>query len=367
MYEAGGAGAARFLMRPLLCGYYGEHNLGDDALLAALLEQLPPGQEPIVTAHDQAQVEARFAVVTCPRRSLRTVLAAVKKCDALVLGGGSLLQDATSFRSLLYYALLIVAARLGAKPVLLWGQGLGPLKRFRSRTLVRWLLPLASGISWRDPASAALAARWGVVSLQGSDPVWSLPQGSWQGEGGAILLCWRFSPLLTHDGWLLLLAALDRLAEQADRPVHWLPFHLDQDRDLLEELRSRGLLSERLARRSVAVAAQSPGEAQVLFERAGLVIAMRLHGLILAALAGAPCAALSYDPKVRAAAEAIGCPCADLDRPLDAEGLLGEWQASLDQPPEPGGIERQREATAIHRQLLAAGLPTASSRPALAR
>lgn len=344
----------------LLCGYYGEHNLGDDALLAALLQQLPPGKEPVVTAYDQAQVEDRFGVATCPRRSLRAVLAALKRCDALVLGGGSLLQDATSFRSLLYYGVLIVAARLRARPVILWGQGLGPLKRARSRTLVRWLLPLASGISWRDPASAALAARWGVASQQGSDPVWSLPQASWQGEGGAIVLCWRFSPLLNHDRWRVLLGALDELAERADRPVHWLPFHLDQDGALLEDLRSKGLLSERLARRSVAVAAQSPAQAQELFARAGLVIAMRLHGLILAALAGAPCAALSYDPKVRAAAEAIGCPCADLDQPLDALVLLGVWQATLDQPPESDGIERQRQATAVHRQLLAAGLPTAS-------
>jgi polysaccharide pyruvyl transferase WcaK-like protein len=40
------------------------------------------------------------------------VLKALGRCDALVLGGGSLLQDSTSFRSLLYYAALMAAARL---------------------------------------------------------------------------------------------------------------------------------------------------------------------------------------------------------------------------------------------------------------
>jgi polysaccharide pyruvyl transferase WcaK-like protein len=30
-------------MRALICGYYGEHNLGDDALLEVLLDQLPAG------------------------------------------------------------------------------------------------------------------------------------------------------------------------------------------------------------------------------------------------------------------------------------------------------------------------------------
>lgn len=341
----------------LLCGYYGEHNLGDDALLAALLNQLPAGQEPVVTAHDQAEVEARFAVATCPRRSLKTVLAALGHCDALVLGGGSLLQDATSFRSLLYYAVLILAARLRSKPVLLWGQGLGPLRRRRSQLLVRSLLPLAHGISWRDRASADLAGGWGVRALLGSDPVWSLPPGTWTGAGGPILLCWRPTPLLKERHWRVLLGALDQLAERSGRPVQWLPFHLDQDAALLEEFRERGWLPGRLGGRSVSVEARSPAQAQRLMGAAGLVIAMRLHGLILAALAGAPCSALSYDPKVRAAAEAIGCPCADLDQPLDPQQLVATWLRALDHPPEPSGIERLRQATDVHRQLLAKGLP----------
>ncbi|MCP9850114.1 polysaccharide pyruvyl transferase CsaB [Cyanobium sp. Morenito 9A2] len=344
-------------MRPLLCGYYGEHNLGDDALLAALLAQLPPDQRPLVTAHDQAQVQARFGVDTCPRRRLTAVLSALSGCDALVLGGGSLLQDATSFLSLVYYALLIAAARLRGRPVLLWAQGLGPLHRRCSRLLVRLVLPLASGISWRDQASAALAARWGVRAATGSDPVWALPLGQWQGDGGPILLCWRFSPLLEEAQWRRLLEALDQLAEQADRPVHWLPFHQDQDAALLEELRRRDWLPPALARRSQTVMAGSPAEAMALFEGASLVIAMRLHALILAALSGAPSAALSYDPKVRAAADGFDCPCSDLDGPLQVGELLDQWQPLLDRPTDPARIETLRQATAVHRQLLLAGLP----------
>jgi polysaccharide pyruvyl transferase CsaB len=342
--------------QPLLCGYYGEHNLGDDALLAVLLGQLPPGQVPVVTAHDRSQVEARFAVATCPRRKLRAVLAALTGCDALVLGGGSLLQDATSFNSLLYYLALIVAARLQGKPVLLWGQGLGPFRRRRSQALVRMVLPMATGISWRDPDSAALAARWGVHAPIGSDPVWGLPPQPWTGAGGPIILCWRQSPLLDQGRWLVLLSALDQLAEQAGRLVQWLPFHRDQDRGLLEELDRRGWLPARLASRSSLVEVGSPEEAQARFASAGLVIAMRLHGLILAALAGAPCTALSYDPKVRSAAEGIGCPCVDLDDPLVAELLCQSWVGQLDRPTDPAVIQRQRQGTHVHRELLAQGL-----------
>ena len=344
--------------RVLLCGYYGEHNLGDDALLQVLLGQLPPGWIAWVTAGDQAQVQGRFAsdcpgLATVDRRSLRAVLAALARCDALVLGGGSLLQDATSLRSLLYYGALILAARARGLPVLLWGQGLGPLRRRRSRLLARLLLRLATAISWRDVDSQRWAAGWGIHAALGSDPVWALPSHrSWQGSGGPILLCWRPVAQLGEQGWRSLLQALDQLAERADREVCWLPFHQDQDGELLADLQRRGWLPPRLAQRSRLVSAADPDAALAHFQGASLVLAMRLHGLILAALAGSPCAALSYDPKVASAAAALGCPCQSLDAPLAAD-LVAVWQALLDHAPDPQAVQRLRQQSQVHRSLLA--------------
>jgi polysaccharide pyruvyl transferase CsaB len=335
----------------LICGYYGEHNLGDDALLAVLLDQLPRGCRPVVTARDQEQVRQRFGVATTDRTRLGGVLRALGGCDALVLGGGSLLQDATSLRSLIYYAVLMAAARLQGKPVILWAQGLGPLRRRRSQALVRALLPQATAISWRDGASAALARGWGVEAVVGSDPVWSLARHTpWHGAGGPIVLSWRPVTHLSAQGWATLLQALARLAP--DRPVLWLPFHQEQDRGLLQGLDQQGLVPEGLRQRSSEVHVADPKGALDLFAGAGLVLAMRLHGLILAALAGSPCAALSYDPKVSAAAAAIGCPDQDLAQPLEVEDLLQQWHAALDQPPSPAAIEAQRSLSRRHQEVL---------------
>ncbi len=338
----------------LLCGYYGEHNLGDDALLEVLQQQLPAATPTLVTAHDQSQVQARCGVATVDRRSLPAVLAALGRCRALVLGGGSLLQDATSFNSLLYYAALITAARLQGKPVVLWGQGLGPLGRRRSRLLVRALLPLATAIRWRDPESAALAARLGRPGEHAPDPVWASAPAPWRGRGGPIVLCWRPTPLLRGPAWTPLLQALDQLAADRDREVIWLPFHRDQDGPLLAQLTAQGLMPQALLLRSRVVQARTPGEARAVFATAGLVLAMRLHGLILAAVSGAPCAALSYDPKVAAAAAALGCPCHRLDQAADGRHLELEWSSALDHPAAASHVASLAAAAAGHGGLLAA-------------
>ena len=345
---------------PLLVGYYGEHNLGDDALLTVLLQQLQHlsrPAEPLVTARDQEEVAGRFAVSTVDRTSLRAVLQGLAGASSLVLGGGSLLQDSTSFRSLLYYAALILAARLQGKPVLLWAQGLGPLRRRRSRLLVGALLARCTACSWRDAESQSLAQQLGWRAngaALGSDPVWSLAGEPWRGMGGPLLLCFRPTPLLEGDRWRPWLEALEQLAPE--RELLWLPLHAHQDRGLLDQLTHEGLLSASLAARSRELRPESPEEVIAAAASAGLVLAMRLHGLILAALGGAPVVALSYDPKVTAAAQALGCGLQELSSPPDPRTLLADWQARLDVAPDPTRLQQLREGVAVHRQLLEAHL-----------
>ena len=348
--------------RVLLCGYYGEHNLGDDALLATLLALLPPSCQVVATARDQQQVREQFGVATCPRGEPVRLLLALLRTRVVVLGGGSLLQDSTSRRSLLYYVALILAARLLGRPVLLWGQGLGPLRDRTSRRLARLSLRLVQGITWRDDSSAAVAASWGIRAPVGRDPVWSLPRragtastgdsgGGVDGPAaGAVCLCWRPTPLLPAAGWRQLENQVVADAKRHRATVCLVPFHAHQDTALLEgcaaRLQAAGLRCEVWRPRT-------PWHFVEALAPVGLVVAMRLHGVILAAMADRPLLALSYDPKVAAAATAMAVPAVNLADPAGLAALPTAWEQARRWRLSPDRLTRHHQRNRCHQQLLA--------------
>lgn len=356
MHGAMGDGArTRPGSRVLLCGYYGEHNLGDDALLATLLALLPSSCPVVVTAQDHRQVQAQFGVVTCPRGEPIRLLWALMRTQVLVLGGGSLLQDSTSQRSLLYYVALILAARLLGRSVLLWSQGLGPLKTRTSRLLARLSLHLVQGITWRDDQSAAMAAAWGIHAPVGRDPVWSLPRRnavhSTDGPiAGAICLCWRPTPLLHDAGWRQLENQVIEDAKRHQTPVCLVPFHARQDASLLKacaaKLEAAGLVCQFWRPRT-------PWDFMEGLASVHLVVAMRLHGVILAAMADRPLLALSYDPKVDAAATAMAIPSVNLADPNGLAALPEAWERARRWRLSPARLARHRHRNRCHQEMLA--------------
>ncbi|MFM9088484.1 MAG: polysaccharide pyruvyl transferase family protein, partial [Cyanobium sp.] len=108
---------------------------------------------------------------------------------------------------------------------------------------------------------------------------------------------------------------------------------------------------KRVMERSRELEVEDPAEAMAVFRGAGLVLAMRLHALFLAALAGSPVAALSYDPKVAAVAHSLGCPLQDLEAPA-APNLSDQWLQQLDQAPPAAPVTALRQQTAVHGRVL---------------
>lgn len=160
--------------RIFLCGFYGCGNLGDDALLLSLLRALENEKAELsyLTGGDPA-----LARLTCSTRaaavsrSLPDILRAVRECDAFVLGGGSLLQNATGQASLYaYLSLLRFAQKQGKKTAILAG-GLGPIDGKAARLSVSSVLRRLDYASFRDAEACAFARTLGAPSpILSADP-----------------------------------------------------------------------------------------------------------------------------------------------------------------------------------------------------
>jgi len=316
------------IYRVVISGYYGVHNSGDEAVLRSILlalEEQGRAQgveiQPVVLSSDPAWTSSMYGVESAHRMRPRDLIAAVKSADALISGGGSLLQDATSAKTIPYYTGVMKLAQLLGKPTFAYSQGIGPVNRRWMDPLIRHVMRKSAYVSVRDAESAALLARIGVPENRIEivpDPVMGLPLPGGAAAGtnadravpvsaeapaahgdtpvfGVSLRRWR------ADGGDLALAA-EALAELSKRRavrLRFLPFHTPADVEASEWVMER--LRGRLGEASSAELAD-PGDdpQQMLLEvsRCDALLGMRLHALIYAANQAVPMLGLSYDPKI---------------------------------------------------------------------
>ncbi len=313
-------------MNFLLSGYYGYANAGDEAVLAAILSHLgqaAPSSSFTVTSGDPPYTErlhssAAHPVRAVPRQNPKTLIPAIRACDVFISGGGSLLQDVTSLRNVVYYTSLIRLAQLSRKPVMIYAQGVGPLRRSISQKLARAAMQRARVITLRDEESKALLQRIGVrrnIEVT-ADPVWDLEVQSAEPEvqNSAWCVSLRSWPHEENEGLGRLqstLAALREAAAAANTELRFLPMQMERDAPLS---RAAGARDEEM----IDITNLHPRAVLAQAANCRVMIAMRLHALIMAAAQGVPCVALNYDPKVASLAKIIGAPLLNAEDVQDA-------------------------------------------------
>jgi polysaccharide pyruvyl transferase WcaK-like protein len=140
-----------------LLGYYGFGNAGDEAVLAGVITRLRAADSSVkitVISGNPEETSRVHGVQAIGRGSFAQICALLKKTDLFLLGGGGLLQDRTSRRSLWYYLGMAFWARISGAQVACYAIGAGPLRHSSSRRLIRKMLSVCSFISVRDDASA---------------------------------------------------------------------------------------------------------------------------------------------------------------------------------------------------------------------
>jgi polysaccharide pyruvyl transferase CsaB len=310
-------------VRILLSGYYGFDNLGDDALLEVIVSELrtrwPFVEIDVLTAAPD-ETRHTLRVDATPRGDVVAVRRAIERADVVLSGGGGLLQNATSLRSLMYYAGIVRTAIRAGKKTMIFAQSIGPLD-FVGRQIVRECCRGLAAATVRDERSRVLLASLvpSVTVRRTADPVFLYdppePEPSLldaQGLGAAsdplVLVCVRKAPNFA-DGASRIAEAVDRLAEAHGVRVGFIAFGGPVDAEasttVMRKCRSSPTLLPTDGLDSVAQ----------IIGRARLLIGMRLHALILAVRLGVPFLAIPYDPKVTGFCEDVGYPLPPLWTP----------------------------------------------------
>jgi polysaccharide pyruvyl transferase CsaB len=149
----------------LISGYYGFNNIGDEAVLRTVIDNLRNNMDDIditILSQNPEDTREKYGVHAQPRMSLPKIIKAVKSCDMLISGGGSLLQDTTSKISILYYLFIIRLALLFKKKVFIYSQGIGPINSSFNRALTARFLKRVDGIAVRDEKSAQFLQQIGI-------------------------------------------------------------------------------------------------------------------------------------------------------------------------------------------------------------
>ncbi|AMW32780.1 polysaccharide pyruvyl transferase CsaB [Fervidobacterium changbaicum] len=122
-------------MKVLLSGYYGYGNFGDELMRLGMEDFFSKFKIDYTLA-----LPKRVSKDTISRFNLLEVIGALFDSEALIYGGGGLLQDITSSRSFLYYISTVRLSLNLGKPVILFGNSLGPVRKGFNRWLLRTTL-----------------------------------------------------------------------------------------------------------------------------------------------------------------------------------------------------------------------------------
>ena len=340
-----------------ICGYYGFGNVGDEAILTALLKGLRtslPDAGVTVVSGSPRETELEHDVTAVHWQDIPAIVAAARDADRMVLGGGGLFQDywgvhpdnllTSRHGSIDNWTGFALLARLTNTPLMIYGVGVGPIASAAGTEYTRLAFDQAAVATVRDGASRDLLVAAGLepgrIELA-ADPAFLLDpvpadaiatllaaDGVTPSDRLRIAVALRPWPEGPR-GWPDDVArGLDHLVEQHDSDILFVPFQRslasrENDARVATEVAGR---MRHVRRTTILRSDYGPAEVLTVLGMSNLVVGMRLHAGIFAASQGVPLVALSYDPKVTALMAALGISefCLPLDRSAELSDLGSE-------------------------------------------
>ncbi len=296
----------------IISGYYGFNNVGDDAMLQAIINNLRNCRQDLkilVLSKNVSEASKTFNVDAINRVDVFSIYWALRKARLFIYGGGNIIQDNTSSRSLMYYLGTIwLAKKLGLK-VMFYGNGIGPVKRRINQWLTKKIVNRVDVITLREEMSLQELIKLEINRPKiyiTSDSALTLDHAGncnvdeiFESEGIPLNGSYAGFSIRKQEGWENYVDVIARTADYVYetyglKPV-FIPMQNPEDSNIMQLIVSRMKHRGYLLKKCYNVA-----ETFAIINKMKILIGMRLHSLIFAATLGVPIIGLVYQPKVEA-------------------------------------------------------------------
>ena len=293
----------------LIAGYHGYGNCGDEATLMAMttnIKEMAPDVNITAISHIPELTKTEYNINSIQRFNAIEVMRAIVKSDIILSGGGTLIQNGTSTRSLLYYLSIIKMAKLFKKKVMLYSNGIGPVNGKLNRKLVKMVVNNVDLITLREEFSKKDLLDMGVKKPQihiTADAAFTLKSIS--DEKARQFLIKEKIPLdkdiigVSVRNWSKakygdkyikeIAKACDNMVKQDIETSKKVMYEMKQDSYILQEL-------------------YKPDEILGIIGQMKLILGMRLHTLLFSASKKVPMIGLVYDPKIEYYLDVLNMP-----------------------------------------------------------
>lgn len=292
----------------LISGYYGFDNFGDEAILGVLINHLR-GNDITVLSSNPEKTGRTHNVNSLNSFNPKLIVERLPKFDMLISGGGSLLQNVTSNKSLFYYCGLINIMASLKKDVVIFAQGIGPVKGFWGKLIVKTALKKCKYISVRDVKSQELLKSWGIESNLVCDPIFDLNVPTPKRTRKVGIQLRKFASLTDE--------LFDEIIKQvalkfSDREIELICFQDSEDEGISK------VFLNKLKKKNPTINANiiknlTNKEVIEKVSEYDYLIGMRFHACLLGLKYGIKTLAISYDPKVETLAKNANIPYLVMD------------------------------------------------------
>ena len=285
------------MKKVVISGYYGFNNFGDEISLQVIVKTLQSqGIDITVLSSNPEMTVLNHGVMSLYTFSIFDIIRQIFVSDALISGGGSLLQDKTSIKSFLYYIFVILIAKILGKKIIIFSQGLTPLKNTYLEKVLSYVLNNVSYISLRDTQSKDYALKIGVHPSKINtfcDCVWALEKKAIERENNIVIQLRDWEDLTEEKLDILARMVANQFPSSS---IRLLSLQDNKDLDVLTSL------ANKLKKFNLDVKifqGLNINQIEDVIASAKYLIAMRYHACLLGIKYNIPTLALSYDEKVR--------------------------------------------------------------------